>query len=67
MSFECQECKKEVSNSEMVGLAIGYCTRTVLEKKLGVAGLSKGELSAGFLNGMKVPCPKCGSSDWKFN
>lgn len=65
MSFECKACSREVSNSEMIGLAIGHCGRAVLEKKMDSSAFSKGEFSSGLLNGFRVPCPSCGKSDWK--
>lgn len=64
MSFECRKCDREVSNSEMLGLAIGQCTKSAIEKKLG-AGFSKEDFTTGFLNGLKVHCPSCGKADWK--
>lgn len=66
MSFDCKQCKREVSNSEMMGIAIGHVGNAIFEKKLGAQGFSKGEFSAGFLNGLKVPCPSCNKCDWKF-
>lgn len=65
MSYECKNCKKEISNSEMAGLAIGHLGREVFDKKLGTQGFSKGEFSAGLLTGLKIPCPSCSKSDWK--
>lgn len=65
MSFQCRACERKVSNSEMLGLAIGHCGRTVLEKKMGESAFSREQFTSGLLNGFKVPCPSCGKSDWK--
>lgn len=64
MSFECGKCKKEVSNSEMVGMAVGQLTREVFDKKVLDAGFSAKPFSAGFLNGLRINCT-CGKCDWK--
>lgn len=71
MSFECKECKENVSNSKMAGLVLGQIAASTLESK-GItsksalmAGFSSGEFGSGVLSGMKVKCPSCNKSNWK--
>lgn len=71
MSFECKNCKEEVSNSKMTGLVFGQIAAATLSSK-GIktqsgltAGFNGGEFGSGFLSGLKVRCPKCDSTNWK--
>lgn len=53
----------------MTGLVLGQVTKAVLKGKgidldAGTAGLSRA-LSAGFLNGLGIKCPKCSEKVWK--
>lgn len=73
MSFECNNCGKEVSGSSMAGLVLGQIAKNKLEqngiKSFSQSGLTQsfnsGEFSASFVSGLGIKCPKCEKSDWK--
>jgi DNA-directed RNA polymerase subunit RPC12/RpoP len=70
MSFKCENCGEEVSNSKMAGLAFGQISKSILESK-GIGDLSmlrsafdKGQFAAGYISGLGIKCPSCGNANW---
>lgn len=70
MSFECKKCEEKVSNSKMAGLVFGQVTSATLKTK-GIetqsslaSGFNSGDFSGGFLSGLGIKCPGCGSKNW---
>ncbi|HAI2246618.1 hypothetical protein ACP81E_23975 [Escherichia coli] len=64
--FICKSCNEKISNSKMLGLAIGQFGRDKVERAGFLGAFNKEDFIAGLTSGFKIECPCCHKTNWDY-